>query len=60
MKYIEFIIYLILDVLLLIYLLAYLFGYVPEAPGSAKTIFILMCILALAGTRITYKEAKEG
>lgn len=60
MKWTEFIICLVLDVLLLIYLLAYLGEYAPQAPGLAKVIFAAMCILAGMGTRITYNEAKRG
>lgn len=60
MKWIEFIICLVLDALLLIYLMAYLGEYVPEASGLAKLIFVAMCILLGMGTRITYKEAKHG
>lgn len=59
MKWTEFIICLILDVLLLIYLIAYLGEYAPGASGLAKVIFAVMCILAGIGTRITYNEAKN-
>lgn len=59
MKWTEFIICLILDVLLLIYLAAYLGDYAPGVPGLAKVIFAAMCILAGMGSRITYNEAKN-
>lgn len=59
MKWTEFIICLVLDVLLLTYLVAYLGEYAPGASGLAKVIFAAMCILAGMGTRITYKEAKS-
>lgn len=59
MKWIEFIIFLILDALLFAYLVAYLTGRVPPAPGFAKVAFVAICFLVAAGTRITYNEAKN-
>ena len=55
MKWIEFIICLLLS-----YLIASLAGCTPPAPGLAKVIYGIMCILSIAGTRITYKEAKHS
>lgn len=60
MKWIEFTICLVLDVLLLTYLIVSIAIDMPAVPGLAKVIFAAMCILALAGTRITYNEARGG
>lgn len=60
MKWIEFIICLLLDALLLIYLVAYLGEYAPEVSVLAKVIFAAMCILAGTGSLITYREVKNG
>lgn len=59
MKWIDFIMFLILDALLLIYLIAAVVGIVPPAPEYAKMAFAAICILVAAGTRITYNEAKN-
>lgn len=60
MKWTEFIIRLVLDALLLSYLIASLAECAPPATVLAKVIYGIMCILSIAGTRITYKEAKDG
>lgn len=58
MKWIEFIICLVLDTLLITYLVVSIVMNIPNTPGLAKVIFAAMCILAGIGTRITYKEAR--
>lgn len=60
MKWIEFILFLVIDLLLLIYAVSYFLGVTPPAPTFAKMIFAVMCILIISGTRITYREARGG
>lgn len=59
MKWIDFIMFLILDALLLTYLVAGLVGIIPPIPEYAKVTFAVICLLVVAGTRITYNEAKN-
>lgn len=59
MKWIDFIMFLILDALLLTYLVAGLVGGTPPVPEYAKVTFAAICLLVAAGTRITYNEAKN-
>lgn len=58
MKWIEFILFLVIDLLLLAYAVCYFLGITPPAPALAKVVYIVMCTLIACGTRITYKEAK--
>lgn len=58
MKWIEFILFLLLDTLMLFYLVAQLIWLTPPSPAFAKVIYCVMCCLVASGTRITYKEAR--
>lgn len=60
MKWIEFILFLLLDTLILSYLVAQLICLTPPSPAFAKVIYCVMCILIVSGTRITYREARGG
>lgn len=59
MKWIEFALFLIIDLLLLTYAVCYFLGVIPPAPALAKVVYAVMCVLIVSGTRITYKEAKN-
>lgn len=58
MKWIDFILFLVIDLLLLTYAVCYFLGITPPAPALAKVVYAVMCILIISGTRITYKEGK--